>query len=189
MKKFIIVAIILICGCLYGIIKLSTSESQNANGAAKTNQSTKTINDGDTDDATPSEETQSAKQISADNTDKATTKEDSVSPVPADQVKAIVKVFGEFQSAMKSEDFENAWKLTSEFFKSRVSFEEFKRVAPELENATMDPKSAINIAGCVGLLVTSPSHEERSYFLFNQEDGQWKLHDERSVKSLNASKE
>lgn len=189
MKKFIVIALILICLCLYGIIKLSMSESQNANGAAETNQSTKSINAGHTDKATPSEETQSAKQISADNTDKATTKEVSGSPIPADQVEAIVKVFGEFQSAIKSEDFEQAWKLTSEFFKSKVSFEEFKKIPPGLEDAAIDPDSAINIAGCVGLLVTIPPHEEGIYLLFNQEDGQWKLHDERSVKSVNTSKE
>jgi hypothetical protein len=189
MKKIIVVAIILICGCLYVIIKLSMSESQNVNGAAETNQSTKSMDAGDTDEATQPEETQSAKQISTDNTDKATPKEDSVSPVPADQVEAIVKVFGEFQSAMKSEDFENAWKLTSEFFKSRVSFEEFKKVPPGLEDAAIDPESAINIAGSVGLLVTIPPHKEGMYLLFNQEDGQWKLHDERSVKSVNASKQ
>jgi len=189
MKKFIVIAIILMCCLVYAIVKLSMSESQNANGAAETDQSTKSINTGDTDEVTPSEETQSAKQISADNTDKATTKEDSVSPVPADQVEAIVKVFGEFQSAMKSEDFENAWKLTSEFFKSRVSFEEFKKVPPGLEDATIHPESAINIEGSVGLLVTIPPHEGGIYLLFIQEDGQWKLHDERSVKSVNTSKE
>jgi len=188
MKKFIVVAIILICGCLYGIIKLSMSESQNANGAAETNQSTKSINAGDTDEAAPSEETQSAKQINAENTDKAKPEEGSDSAVPADQVEAITKVFGEFQSAIKSEDFENAWKLTSEFFKSRVSFEKFKKVPPGLEDATIEPESAINIAGSVGLHVTIPPHEEGIYLLFNQEDGQWKLHGERSVKSVNASK-
>ncbi len=189
MKRCIAIAIILMGLCLYGIIKLSTSKNQNVNGITKVKQSIRPINAGDTGEATPSEETRSAKQVNAENTDKATTKEDSVSPVPADQVEAIVKVFGEFQSAMKSEDFENAWKLTSEFFKSKVSFEEFKKVPPGLEDATIDPESAINIAGSVGLLVTIPPHEEGIYLLFNQEDGQWKLHDERSVKRVNASRE
>ena len=189
MKKYIVVAIILICGCLYGIIKLGTSESQNANGAAETTQSTKSINAGESDEATPPEETQSAKQINADNTDKAKPEEGSDSAVPADQVEAIVKVYGEFQSAMKSEDFESAWKLTSEFFKSKVSFEKFKKIPLGLENAIIDPESAINIADSVGVLVRIPPHEEGLYLLFNQEDGQWKLHGERSEKSVKASKE
>ncbi len=90
---------------------------------------------------------------------------------------------------MKSEDFEKAWKLTSEFFKSRISFDEFKKVPPGLEDATIDPESAINIAGSVGLLITIPPHEEGIYLLFNQEDGQWKFHGERPVKSVNTSKE
>ncbi len=189
MKKFIVVAIILICGCLYGIIKLSTSENQNANGPAETNQRIKSMNADDNDEAMPAEETRSDKQINAENTDKSTPEENAGPPVPADQIEAATKVFGEFQSAMKSEDFENAWKLTSEFFKSKVSFEEFKKVPPGLEDATIDPESAINIAGSVGLLVTIPPHEEGIYLLFNQEDGQWKLHDERSVKRVNASRE
>jgi hypothetical protein len=167
-KKWIIIVAILICCLLYVIVKLSMSEDQNA--------------------YKQTEETQSAKQINAENTEKAKPEEGSVSPVPADQVEAIVKVFGEFQSAMKSEDFENAWKLTSEFFKSKLSFEQFKKVPPGLENAIIDPESAINIAGSVGLLVTIPPHEEGIYLLFNQENGQWKLHGERSENSVNASK-
>jgi len=50
----------------------------------------------------------SVKQINDDNTDKATLEEDSGSAVPAVQVEAAIKVFGEFQSAIKSEDYEQA---------------------------------------------------------------------------------
>ena len=169
MKKWMIVAAILICCVLYALVKFSKPQGRN-----ETNQV---------------EESRIEVQADAGDANKAPLAESSGSTVPAEQVEAIVKVFGEFQSAMKSEDFENAWKLTSEFFKSRVSFEEFKKVPPGLEDATVDPESAINIAGSVGLLVTIPPHKEGIYLLFNQEDGQWKLHDERSVKSVNTSKE
>jgi len=84
----------------------------------------------------------------------------------------------------------------SESFKDSASdgsFEKFeKEMADEgalLVSATIHPESAINIEGRVGLLVTSPSHEQGMYFLFNQEDGQWKLHDARSAESVDTSKE
>jgi len=139
---------------------------------------------------------QSTKQINADNTDKASPKEGSGCPVPAVQVEAVTKVFSEFQSAIKSEDYEQAWKLMSEFFKDSASdgsFEKFKKEMVDegavLVTATIHPESAINIEGHVGLLVTSPSHEQGMYFLFNQEDGQWKLHDARPAQSVDTSKE
>ena len=169
MKKFIVIAVILICCGVYAMVKLSISQYQNAN--------------------TQAEETQSAKQTDADNTDKATPEEDSVSPASAVQVEAVTKVFSEFQTAIKSEDYEQAWMLTSEFFKREVSFEEFKKGAPKLVNATIDPESAINIAGRVGLLMTVPSEEQGIYFLFNQEDGQWKFHSLRPAQSVDTSKE
>jgi hypothetical protein len=191
MKKIIVIAIILICLCLYGIIKLSTSESQNTNGAIETNQSTKSINDVDTDKATPSEETRSAKQINTENTEKAKPEEDSGSAVPATaaQVEAVTKALSEFISAIKSEDYEQAWVLTSGFFKSKLSFEEFKKVEPETVNLTIHPEFAINIEGRVGLLVTLPSEEEGLYFLFNQEDGQWKLDGMKQSALVGAPKE
>ncbi len=174
MKKFIVIAVILICFGVYAIVKLSMSENQNAYNQAEETQSAKQINSSNVDKTTPAEETQSAKQINADNTDKATPEEGSGSAVPAVQVEAVTKVLSEFLSALKSEDYEQAWKLTSEFFKSKLSFEEFKKV-PETVNLTIHPESAINIEGRVGLLVTLPSEEQGMYFLFNQEDGQWKL--------------
>ncbi|HUU15890.1 MAG TPA: hypothetical protein VMW72_01975 [Sedimentisphaerales bacterium] len=155
MKKWIAIAVILMCCLVYAIVKLSMSENQNVNDTT--------------------EEKQITKQINADNTDKATPEEGSGSAVPAVQVEAVTKVLSEFLSAIKSEDYEQAWKLTSEFFKSKLSFEEFKKVEPETVNLTIHPESAINIEGRVGLLVTLPSEEQGMYFLFNQEDGQWKL--------------
>jgi hypothetical protein len=180
MKKFIVIAVIFMCLCLYAIIKLSISERQNVNGAAETNQSTKSRNVGDTDVVTPSEEKRSAKQINADNTDKATPEEDSGSAVPATaaQVEAVTKVFNEFVSALESEDYEQAWKLVSESLKSKVSFEKFKEVIPELGavlvETTIRPESATNIDGRVRLPITIPSGED-GYLTFVQEDGQWKL--------------
>jgi len=107
MKKWIAIAVILMCCLVYVIVKLSMSEDQNA--------------------YKQTEETQSAKQINADNTDKATPEEGSDSAVPAVQVEAITKVFGEFQSAIKNEDYEQAWMLMSEVVKSVLSFEEFTK--------------------------------------------------------------
>lgn len=179
MKKFIAIAVILMCCLVYAIVKLSMSENQNMSQNQKAHKQ--------------AEETQSAKQINADNTDKATPEEGSGSAVPAAQVEAVTKAFSDFQNAIKSEDYEQAWKLTSEFIKSQGSFEDFKKGVAgemaELANATIHPESAINIEGHVGLLVTVPSHEQGMYFLFNQEDGQWKLYGGRPAKSVDNSKE
>ena len=167
MKKWIAIAVILMCCLVYAIVKLSMSEDQNAYKQTK--------------------ETQSAKQINAGNVDKATPKEDSGSAVPAVHVEAVTKVLSEFLSAIKSEDYEQAWKLTSEFFKSQGSFEEFKKSAPELVNATIHPESAINIKGRVGLLVTTS--EDDLYLSFIQEDRQWKLYGGRPAQNVDTSKE
>ena len=172
-KKWIIIVVILICCLVYAIVKLSMSENQYVYNQP--------------------EETQSAKQINADNTDKATPEEGSGSAVPAVQVEAVTKVFGEFQNALKSEDYEQVWKLMSEFVKSETTFEEFKKETSgkriELANAIIHPESAINVEGRVGLLVTIPSEEQGMYFLFNQEDGQWKLYHVQPAKNVDTSKE
>ena len=193
MKKWIAIAVILMCCLLYAIVKISMSENQNVNSTTEEKQSTKQINAGNTDKATLAEETQSAKQINADNTDKATPEEGSGSAVPAVQVEAVTKVLSEFLSALKSEDYEQAWKLMSEFVKSEMSFEQFKKEMAgqriELSNATIHPESAINIEGRVGLLVTIPSEEQGMYFLFNQEDGQWKLYHVQPAQNVDTSKE
>jgi hypothetical protein len=183
---------------VYAIVKLSTSEDQNAYKQTEETQSVQQINADDTDQATPAEETQSAKQINAGKTDKPTPEEGSGSAVPATavQVEAVTKVFVEFQSAIKSEDYEQAWKLMSEFFKNSLcdgSFEKFKKGmangGAEVVTATIHPESAINIEGHVGLLVTGPSGEQGMYFLFNQEDGQWKLYDVKPAQNVDTSKE
>jgi len=83
----------------------------------------------------------------------------------------------------------------SEFFKDSASdgsFEKFKKEMVDegavLVTATIHPESVIIIEGHVGLLVTSPSHEQGMYFLFNQEDEQWKLHSARPAQSVDTSK-
>jgi len=169
MKKWIVIVTILICCLVYAIVKFSMSENQNMSQNQNAYKQ--------------AEETQSTKQINAGNTDKATPGEGSGSAVPAVQVEAVVKVFSEFQSAIKSEDYEQAWKFLSEFFKESTSdgsFEKFKKEmadeGAEIVTLTIHPESAINIEGHVGLLVTFPFEEEGMYFLFIQEDGQWKLH-------------
>jgi len=193
MKKWIVIGAILICCLVYAIVKLSMSENQNVSNQEKETQSKKQINADNTNKATPAEKTQSAKQINAGNIDKATPEEGSGSPVPAVQVEAVTKVYSEFQNALKNEDYEGAWKLTSEFFKSHASFEEFKKVMAgeraqaELVNAIIHPESALYIESRVSLLITSP--EEELYFSFIQEDGQWKLYSGQPAKTVDTSKE
>ena len=200
MKKWIAIAVILMCCLLlYAIVKLSMSEDQNAYKQTEETQSVQQINADNTDQATPAEETQSAKQINADNTDKATPEEGSGSAVPvvqvdvpAAQVEAVIKAFSEFKSALKSEDYEQAWMLTSKVVKPKTSFEEFKKgvagARNELLNANIHPESSINIEGSVGLLVTNPE-DEQYYFFFIQEDGQWKFSGPKPAKFVDTSKE
>lgn len=195
MKKWIGIAAILLCFGVYAMVKLSTSQYQDAH--------------------TPEEATPSAKQTDADNTDEAGPEEDSGSPgtavqveavtipaegsgsaVPPVQVEAVIKAFSEFQSAIKSEDYEQAWELVSEFLKdseSDGSLEKFKKEMADdgavFATATIHPESTINIEGHVGLLVTFPPNDQAMYLLFIQEDGQWKLHDARHAQSVDTSKE
>ena len=159
MKRWIVIVAVLTCCGVYAMVKLSISQYQDANSQE--------------------EETPSAKQVEADNTDKATPEEDSGSPATAAQIEAVTKVFSEFLSAIKSEDYEQAWKLTSESFKTQGSFEEFKEVMARDEQAlimqaTIRPGSATEIDGRVRVRITVPSHEDERVS-FVQEEGQWKL--------------
>jgi len=178
MKKWIAIAVILMCCLVYAIVKLSMSEDQNA--------------------YKQTEETQSAKQINAGKTDKPTPEEGSGSAVPATaaQVEAVTKALSEFLSALKSEDYEQAWMLVSEHIKTQGSFEDFKKgMADEmgilLAKATIHPESAVVIDGRVGLLVTISSEEQDMdfYLLFIQEDGQWKFYDGEPAQNVDTSKE
>jgi hypothetical protein len=158
MKKWIGIAAILICCGVYAMVKISISQYEEANPQEK--------------------ETPGAKQTDAGDTDVATPGEDSGTAATAEQVEAVTKVFSEFLSTIKSEDYEQAWKLVSESAKSKGSFEKFKELSPKLRavlvEATIRPESATNIDGRVRLPITIPSGED-GHLPFVQEDGQWKL--------------
>jgi hypothetical protein len=192
MKKWIAIAVILMCCLVYAIVKLSMSEDQNMSQ----NQTA----------YKQAEKTQSAKQINADNTDKATPEEDSGSAVPvvqvdvpAAQVEAVIKAFSEFKSAIVNEDYEQAWMLVSEVVKSRISFEKFKEgvagAGNEMAKAIIRPESSISIEGRVGLLLTGPSNEANEasegsmYFFFIEENGQWKFYGVEPAQNVDTSKE
>ena len=176
MKKWIIIAAVLIFCGLYVMVKFSNPQSQNANSRVED---------------TPIEE-----QADVGNTNKAPSVESSSPAVSPTQVEAVTKSLREFQSCLKDKKYEQAWELTTEFFKQRVSegsFEKFKeKMAGEaagLATATVHPESATVIEGRVGLLVTSPSFEYDLYLCFIEDNGKWKLDIGRPAHSVNASKE
>jgi hypothetical protein len=126
-------------------------------------------------------ETQIAKQIDANNVDTAASEKGSVSAVPAVQVEAVTKSLKEFQSCLKEGKYEQAWELTSEYFKQNVcngSLEKFKEVCDMigLATVTVHPESAVINNDQVGLLITGPSLKEDLYLFFIEEDGQWRLY-------------
>jgi hypothetical protein len=144
----------------------------------------------------PAQETQSAKQIDADKADTAASEKGSASAVPAAQVEAVTKALREFQSCLNDKKYEQAWALTTEYFKQRVSdgsFEKFKEnMAGEgaaIATATVHPESATVIEGRVGLLISSPSLEYNIYLCFVEDNGKWKLDIGRPAHSVNAPKE
>jgi hypothetical protein len=160
MKKWTIIAAILICCVLYALVKFSKPRGQN-----ETNQSVNI----------PIEE-----QADSGDPNKAPLVEDPDAAVPPAVVEAVIKDWKKFQSCLKDEDYEQAWELTSEHFRSSVvgSLEEFKETAVEigLATVTIHPESGIYIDGDVALRITGPSLGGREmYFLFVEEDGQWKL--------------
>ncbi|MFC1794717.1 hypothetical protein ACFL3Q_14155 [Planctomycetota bacterium] len=176
-KKWIAVVVILICCLVYAIVKLSVSENQYEYKQPEETQSAQQINADDTDKATPEEGSGSAAPpVQVEDVNKP--EEGSGSVVSPAQVEAVTKAFSEFLSAIKSEDYEQAWKLVSESSKSKVSFEEFKEPLSELGavlvETTIRPESATNIDGRVRLPITIPSGED-GHLTFVQEDGQWKL--------------
>jgi len=153
MKKWIIIAIIVICCGLYAMVKFSTSQNQNT------------------------------KQTDAGNVDNATPAEDSEPTVPAAQVEAIVKVYNEFQNALKNKDYEKAWKYTSEYFRQRESDgmllnfkEKMDAQGAIFAKAIIHPETAFYMDDLVGFLYTGPSFPSDLYLFFTQEDGQWKLY-------------
>ena len=176
MKRWIVIVAVLICCGVYAMVKLSVSQYQDANTREEETPSAKQTEADNTDKATP--EKDSSSPATAAQTDKATPEEDSGSPATAAQIEAITKVFSEFQNAIESEDYEQAWKLTSKSLRSRVSFEEFKKEVPDMRadilELTILPESATHVDGRVRVRATVPSREDER-LLFSQEDGQWKL--------------
>jgi len=148
----------------------------------------------DTDKATPEEGSGSAAPpVQVEDVNKP--EEGSGSVVSPAQVEAVTKAFSEFISAIKSEDYEQAWMLMSKVDNPEMSFEEFKKgiagARNELVNVKIHPESSINIEGRVGLLVTNPEdpEDEQYYFFFIQEDGQWKFSGPKPAKNVDTSKE
>ena len=176
MKKWIIIVVILVCFGLYAMIKFSTSQNENV--------------------PDPAQETQVTKQIDAGKADPAASEKGSASAVPAAQVEAVTKALTEFQSCLKDKKYEQAWELTTEYFKQRVSegsFEKFKEnMAGEgagIATATVHPESVAIIEGRVGLLITDPSLKYNIYVCFIEDNGKWKLDIGRPAHSVNAPKE
>jgi len=104
--------------------------------------------------------------------------------VVSPRIEAAAKVLREFLNFVRDKDFEQAWNLTSEYFKDTAlkgrGFEEFKvgagkmavvygtaTVHPELSTESPDGNPAIRIMG--------PSINREMYFILVEEDGQWKI--------------
>jgi len=182
MKKWMgIAAIVIGCG-VYAMVRLSISRYQDANPPVEgTPRAKQTEADSNSSGGNPQvKEAPRAEQAKADNTKAATPEEKPGSPVTAAQIAGVAKVFGEFQSALGSEDYEQAWKLMSESSRKEHSLEEFKKAMAEMgvvfAKATLRPESATDLGGRVRLLITHPSKgDERLSFV--QENGQWKLDD------------
>ena len=161
MKKWIIIVTVLICCCLYALVKLSKPQDQN-----ETNQT----------EGTPIEA-----QADAGDPNKAPLAESPGSAVPPTQVEAVIRDFKEFQSCLKDEDYKQAWELTSEHFKSVAvhgGFEGFKEAAVQMGMATITihPESAYCFEDMIALRITGPSLGGRKMdFIFVEEEGQWKL--------------
>ena len=159
MKKWMIIVAILICCVLYALVKFSKPQSQN-----ETDQT---------------ENPPIEVQADVGEPNNAPSAESPGSAVPPTQVEAVTKALTEFQSCLKDGKYEQAWELTSEYFKQRGckgSFEKFKELCDRMgmATATIHPESAVATDDGVGLLVTDLSMEDL-YFFFIEEDGQWKL--------------
>jgi hypothetical protein len=174
MKKWIIIAAVLVLCGLFLMVKLINPQSQNGDSRL--------------------EDTPIEGQADVNDTNEAPPPKSSGSGVSPTQVEAVTKALKEFQSCLKDKKYEQAWQLTSEFFKQRVSngsFEKFKEnMAGEgagLATAAIHPESAIAIEGRVGVLVADPSFEYDLYLCFIDDNGQWKLDIGRPAHSVDAS--
>ncbi|MFC1793366.1 hypothetical protein ACFL3Q_07245 [Planctomycetota bacterium] len=184
MKKWTIIVAILICCCLYALVKFSKPQGQNETNQVENTQIEGQAEAGNTNNAPLAESPGSAVSLTqvedAGNADKAPLTESSSSAVPPTVVEAVIKDWKKLQSCLKDEDYEQAWGLTSEHFRSRIvkSVEGFKEGSAQMgmATATIHPESATYINGMVALRITGLSvSEDNFYFIFIEEDGQWKL--------------
>jgi hypothetical protein len=104
--------------------------------------------------------------------------------VVSPRIEAAAKVLREFLSGVREKDYEKAWSLTSEYFKQTVlkgkGFEEFKTGADKMANvygtATVYPElSTVSLGGNPAIRIMGPFIKREMYFIFVEEDGQWKL--------------
>lgn len=116
----------------------------------------------------------------------------STLPVPKIQVKAVTKVFGEFQSYLMGKKYEEAWELTSKGFQNSEytgSFEAFKadmsNKASDISTLKLRPESATKSDGVIRLLATGIE----LYLFFVEEDGQWKFDCGQNASNVNTSVE
>jgi hypothetical protein len=158
MKKWTIIVAILICCCLYALVKFSKPQGQNETNQAENAQIEEQEEAGNTNKAPLAESPGSAvspTQVEdVGNADKAPLTESSSSAVPPTVVEAVIKDWKKLQSCLKDEDYKQAWELTSEHFRSRIvkSVEGFKEGSAQMgmATATIHPESAYYINDMVG---------------------------------------
>lgn len=173
MKKWIVIAAILICSGLYVMVKFSKPQGQNASNQV--------------------EEAHIEGPADVGNNDRVPLAESSSSAVSATQVEAAAEVFGEFQSCLKDQKYEQAWKLTSKFFQSAEygDFESFKAAMSSdgaaVATLNLHPDSAVKSGELLRFLVTSNDQSVELYVYFIEEDGQWKFHHGQEVRDVDTS--
>ncbi len=136
----------------------------------------------------PGEETQQDESAQAGNPGKSDPVENPGSPVSPAPAEAVLKVFNDFQDCLKNERYEQAWELTTQYFKDKAvrgggGVEKFKEIVVSQGLAAVtahpEPVSYMDHKGQTGQLalrVTSPSFGDRKmYYLFIEEDGKWKF--------------
>jgi len=104
--------------------------------------------------------------------------------VVSPRIKAAAKVLRKFLDCIKDTDYEQAWNLTSTYFKDTVlkgkGFEEFKEGAGKMADvwgtATVHPElSTESPNGNPAIRIMGPSINREMYFILIEEDGQWKI--------------
>jgi hypothetical protein len=165
MKKWVIVGAVLICCLIFALVKFSRPQGQNI---------TKQV-----------ESTRIEEQPEAVDTNNTSLAKNSGPTIPTSssqpQVEAVTKALTEFQSCLKDGKYEQAWEITSGYFRQNVcdgDFDKFKKVCDQIKLATVTihPESAVVNNDRVGLLITGPSLESDLYLFFIKTDGKWQLY-------------